>query len=64
MFNLIQESHEMTVFVRGKPAQAALFPERLDDQIAEENPVRVIDVFVNVPDPESLADRLAILPHC
>ena len=31
---------------------------------AEENPVRVIDVFVDVPDPESLADRLAILPHC
>jgi len=28
--------------------QATLFPERLDDYIAKENPVRVIDVFVDV----------------
>ncbi|HKT26559.1 IS1182 family transposase [Dyella sp.] len=28
-------------------SQAVLFPERLDDYIDEDNPVRVIDVFVN-----------------
>lgn len=28
-------------------SQAVLFPERLDDYIGEDNPVRVIDVFVN-----------------
>ena len=28
-------------------SQATLFPERLDDYIAEDNPVRVIDVFVD-----------------
>lgn len=38
----------MTDFIEGQcRAQATLFPERLDDYIAEENPVRVIDVFVN-----------------
>jgi transposase len=28
-------------------SQSSLFPERLDDYIAENNPVRVIDVFVD-----------------
>ena len=28
-------------------AQATLFPERLDDWIAEDNPVRAVDVFVD-----------------
>ena len=27
--------------------QATLFPERLDDYITEENPVRVVDVFID-----------------
>jgi transposase len=27
--------------------QLALFPERLDDSIAEDNPVRFLDLFVN-----------------
>ena len=27
--------------------QSALFPERLDDWIAEDNPVRVVDAFVD-----------------
>jgi len=27
-------------------SQATLFPERLDDYIAEDNPVRAVDVFV------------------
>ena len=38
----------MTGFIEGESrAQATLFPERLDDYIAEESPVRVIDVFVD-----------------
>jgi transposase len=37
----------MKRFVTGQPrGQATLFPERLEDFIAEDNPVRVIDVFV------------------
>jgi hypothetical protein len=28
-------------------SQAVLFPERLEDYINEDNPVRVIDVFVD-----------------
>ena len=28
-------------------SQSTLFPEHLDDYIAEDNPVRVIDVFVD-----------------
>ncbi len=38
----------MKRYVEGEDrSQATLFPERLDDYIAEDNPVRVIDVFVN-----------------
>ena len=45
----------MTGFIEGESrAQATLFPERLDDYIAEESPVRVIDVFVDELDLESL----------
>ena len=34
-------------FIRGVSRdQATLFPERLDDYIDEENPVRFIDVFL------------------
>src|SRR5215469_3201959 len=37
----------MKRYVEGEDrCQAILFPERLDDYIAEDNPVRVIDVFV------------------
>ncbi len=37
----------MKRFVTGQAqGQATLFPERLDDFIAEENPVRFIDAFV------------------
>src|ERR1700739_2772712 len=37
----------MKRYVEGEDrSQAILFPERLDDYIAEDNPVRVIDVFV------------------
>src|SRR6185436_12918089 len=38
----------MKRFVEGENrSQSILFPERLDDYIDEENPVRVIDVFVD-----------------
>ncbi len=38
----------MTGFIEGEcRTQATLFPERLDDYIAESSPVRVIDVFVD-----------------
>ena len=45
----------MTGFIEGEcRTQATLFPERLDDYIAEESPVRVIDVFVDELDLGSL----------
>jgi len=38
----------MTGFIKGESrTQATLFPERIDDYIDEENPVRVVDVFVD-----------------
>ena len=38
----------MKRFVEGEDrSQSTLFPERLDDYIAEDNPVRVIDVFID-----------------
>lgn len=38
----------MTGFIEGEArTQATLFPERIDDYIAEENAVRVIDVFLD-----------------
>jgi len=38
----------MSGFIKGEArTQATLFPERLDDYIAEENAVRVIDVFID-----------------
>ena len=38
----------MARFVEGEDrAQSTLFPERLDDYIAEDNPVRVIEAFVD-----------------
>ncbi len=41
----------MTHFVEGEDrTQSSLFPERLDDYIAEDNPVRVIEVFVDALD--------------
>ena len=42
-------------FIRGVSRdQATLFPERLDDYIDEENPVRFIDVFVDNQDMKAL----------
>jgi len=45
----------MTRFVLGEDRnQATLLPELLDDYVSEENPVRVVDVFVDNLDLESL----------
>ncbi|MCS6174885.1 hypothetical protein G7A68_10675 [Shewanella baltica] len=45
----------MSRFISGQGRhQATLFPEVLDDFISVENPVKVIDVFVNELDLESL----------
>ena len=46
----------MSGFIEGADRrQATLFPERLDDYIAEDSPVRVIDVFVDDLDLSGLA---------
>ena len=38
----------MSGFIKGEDrSQATLFPERLDDYVAEDSPVRVIDVFLD-----------------
>jgi transposase len=38
----------MKRFIEGEDrSQSTLFPEHLDDYIAEDNPVRVVDVFIN-----------------
>jgi len=38
----------MSRFIEGEArTQSLLFPERLDDWIAEDNPLRVIDAFVD-----------------
>ena len=38
----------MKRFVEGEDrSQSTLFPERLDDYIAEDNPIQVIDAFVD-----------------
>ena len=42
--------------------QACLFPERLDEYIGEDNPVRVIDAFVDGLDIEALEfERAAMI---
>jgi len=43
----------MTRFIEGQDrSQSTLFPERVEDYIAEDNPVRVVDVFVDELDLE------------
>ena len=45
----------MKRFIEGEDrSQSTLFPEHLDDYIAEDNPVRVIDVFVEEMDLQAL----------
>ncbi len=50
--------HSMSGFIEGEDRfQATLFPERLDDYIAEDSAVRVIDVFVDRLDISGLGFR-------
>jgi transposase len=47
--------YPMNRFIEGEPrTQSLLFPERLDDWIADDNPVRVIDAFVDELDLKEL----------
>ena len=49
----------MSGFIEGEDrTQATLFPERIDDYIAEENSVRVIDVFVDELDLSGLGFKI------
>jgi len=49
----------MSGFIEGEDrTQATLFPERIDDYIAEENAVRVIDVFVDELDLSGLGFKI------
>ena len=64
-------AHFMSGFIVGESRyQTTLFPEALDEYIQEDNPVRVVDVFVDDLDlavlvsksnPPIPADRLTIL---
>ncbi len=50
----------MSGFVEGEDRhQATLFPERLDDYIAEDSAVRVIDAFIDDLDISGLGFRSA-----
>ncbi|MGY8791548.1 MAG: hypothetical protein ACKVKR_14910 [Pseudomonadales bacterium] len=54
----------MERFIAGESqSQSTLFPERLDGYIAEDNPVRVIDVFVDKLDQAKIG-TLAHRQHC
>ena len=47
----------MSGFIEGDDrSQATLFPERLDDYVAEDNAVRVIDIFIDDLDISGLSD--------
>ena len=49
----------MSGFIKGEDRhQATLFPERLDDYIAEDSAVRVIDVFLDDLDLSGLGLRM------
>jgi len=45
----------------GNRDQKVLFPDSLDEYIAQDNPVRVIDAFVESLDAEALGFRHAVL---
>ena len=48
----------MTDFIQGEDRfQRTLLPEALDDYVSEDNPVRVIDVFVDELDLSGLGFR-------
>jgi len=44
--NVVGEGFAMKRFIEGEDrSQITLFPSRLDDYVAEDNPVRVVDAF-------------------
>ena len=48
----------MSKFIKGQDrSQGTLFPERLDDYVEEDSPVRVIDVFIDDLDISGLGFR-------
>jgi len=48
----------MSGFIEGEDrSQATLFPERIDDYVAEDSPVRVVDVFIDDLDVSGLGFR-------
>ncbi len=54
----------MKRFIEGEDrTQSTLFPERLDDYICEENPVRVIDVFIDELDLKELGFDQVVPQH-
>ena len=54
----------MKRFIEGDSrTQATLFPERLDDWIAEDNPVRAVDAFVDELDLASWGSKAPSLPR-
>ena len=49
----------MSGFIEGEDRnQTTLFPERLDDYVAEDNPVRVIDLFIDDLDGSGLGFKV------
>ena len=49
----------MSGFIEGEDrTQATLFPERIDDYVAEDSPVRVVDVFIDDLDVSGLGFRV------
>ena len=51
----------MKRFIEGQDrSQSTLFPERLEDWVSEDNPVRVIDVFVDELDLGGLGFRRVV----
>ena len=54
----------MTRFVVGDDrSQSTLFPERLEDYLSEDNPVRAVDVFVDELDLTGLKDFCGVEPN-
>ena len=54
----------MKRFVEGEERnQITLFPERLDDYVGDDNPIRVVDVFVDELDLGGLSFSRALPPN-
>jgi transposase len=61
--NVVGEGFAMKRFIEGEDrSQITLFPNRLDDYVAEDNPVRVVDAFVDQLDLGDLGFS-RVVPH-